>query len=145
MELLLRFGANVNYYCRVNTTHFPSALQYALKDQVNRCRGRRRLPLLQVCVLQVVLRMLCHYGYDVHRCFDCPYGDSAHVPEGYEGWSDSVIKDTLVRARPASTAPRWGSPTSSPWEPPSWWFWGPFGPPELCWTDVSLHGCSSVR
>uniref|UniRef100_H2SGL2 Ankyrin repeat and SOCS box containing 14 n=1 Tax=Takifugu rubripes TaxID=31033 RepID=H2SGL2_TAKRU len=76
MELLLRFGANVNYYCRVNTTHFPSALQYALKDQV-------------------VLRMLCQYGYDVHRCFDCPYGNSAHVPEGYEGWSDSVIKDTL--------------------------------------------------
>lgn len=35
INLLLRFGANVNYYCRVNTTHFPSALQYALKDEVN--------------------------------------------------------------------------------------------------------------
>uniref|UniRef100_A0A673ACX2 Ankyrin repeat and SOCS box containing 14a n=1 Tax=Sphaeramia orbicularis TaxID=375764 RepID=A0A673ACX2_9TELE len=56
MDLLLRFGANVNYYCRVNTTHFPSALQYALKDEV-------------------VLRMLCNYGYDVERCFDCPYGN----------------------------------------------------------------------
>uniref|UniRef100_H3DJE7 Ankyrin repeat and SOCS box containing 14 n=2 Tax=Tetraodon nigroviridis TaxID=99883 RepID=H3DJE7_TETNG len=76
INLLLRFGANVNYYCRVNTTHFPSALQYALKDEV-------------------VLRMLCNYGYDVQRCFDCPYGNSAHIPEGYEGWSNSVIKDTL--------------------------------------------------
>lgn len=40
IKLLLRFGANVNYYCRVNTTHFPSALQYALKDEVNRRRGQ---------------------------------------------------------------------------------------------------------
>ncbi|XP_019123841.2 dynein heavy chain 12, axonemal isoform X3 [Larimichthys crocea] len=45
--------------------------------------------------LQVVLRMLCNYGYDVARCFDCPYGNSLHIPEGFEGWSDSVIKDTL--------------------------------------------------
>ncbi|XP_054866379.1 dynein axonemal heavy chain 12 isoform X1 [Amphiprion ocellaris] len=76
INVLLRYGANVNYYCRVNTTHFPSALQYALKDDV-------------------VLRMLCSYGYDVNRCFDCPYGNSAHIPEGYEGWSNSVIKDTM--------------------------------------------------
>ncbi|KTG35932.1 hypothetical protein cypCar_00032830 [Cyprinus carpio] len=76
INLLLRYGANVNYYCRVNTTHFPSALQYALKDEV-------------------VLRMLCNYGYDVERCFDCPYGEGSHVPQGYEGWSDTVIKDTL--------------------------------------------------
>uniref|UniRef100_A0A8C1JJS8 Ankyrin repeat and SOCS box containing 14a n=1 Tax=Cyprinus carpio TaxID=7962 RepID=A0A8C1JJS8_CYPCA len=76
INLLLRYGANVNYYCRVNTTHFPSALQYALKDEV-------------------VLRMLCNYGYNVERCFDCPYGEGSHVPQGYEGWSDTVIKDTL--------------------------------------------------
>ncbi|XP_028285503.1 dynein heavy chain 12, axonemal isoform X2 [Parambassis ranga] len=76
INLLLRFGANVNYYCRVNTTHFPSALQYAFKDEV-------------------VLRMLCHYGYDVVRCFDCPYGDGSHIPEDYEGWSNTVIKDTM--------------------------------------------------
>ncbi|XP_073324723.1 dynein axonemal heavy chain 12 [Pagrus major] len=76
INLLLRFGANVNYYCRINTTHFPSALQYALKDEV-------------------VLRMLCNYGYDVGRCFDCPYGNSPHIPEGYEGWTNTVIKDTL--------------------------------------------------
>ncbi|KAL6112393.1 asb14 [Pungitius sinensis] len=76
INLLLRFGANVNYYCRINTTHFPSALQYALKDEV-------------------VLRMLCNYGYDVERCFDCPYGNGSHIPEDYEGWSNSVIKDTM--------------------------------------------------
>uniref|UniRef100_A0A665VMH7 Ankyrin repeat and SOCS box containing 14a n=1 Tax=Echeneis naucrates TaxID=173247 RepID=A0A665VMH7_ECHNA len=76
IQLLLRFGANVNYYSRVNTTHFPSALQYALKDEV-------------------VLRMLCNYGYDVKRCFDCPYGNSSHVPGDYEGWTDSVIRDTM--------------------------------------------------
>ncbi|KTG42927.1 hypothetical protein cypCar_00000503 [Cyprinus carpio] len=34
INTLLRYGANVNYYSRVNTTHFPSALQYALKDEV---------------------------------------------------------------------------------------------------------------
>ncbi|CAJ1052008.1 dynein heavy chain 12%2C axonemal-like [Xyrichtys novacula] len=76
INLLLRFGANVNYYCKVNTTHFPSALQYALKDEV-------------------VLRMLCNFGYDVKRCFDCPYGNNSHIPDDYEGWSCSVIKDTL--------------------------------------------------
>lgn len=56
-------------------------------------------------VFQVVLRMLCNYGYDVQRCFDCPYGNSTHVPEGYEGWSDSVIKDTLVMEQITSTTP----------------------------------------
>ncbi|XP_026204222.1 dynein heavy chain 12, axonemal isoform X2 [Anabas testudineus] len=76
INLLLRYGANVNYYCRINTTHFPSALQYALKDEV-------------------VLRMLCNYGYDVERCFDCPYGNGSHIPEDYEGWSSTVIKDTM--------------------------------------------------
>ncbi|KAM9364896.1 dynein axonemal heavy chain 12 [Pholidichthys leucotaenia] len=76
INLLLRFGANVNYYCRINTTHFPSALQYALKDEV-------------------ILRMLCNYGYDVERCFNCHYGNAPHIPEDYEGWSNTVIKDTM--------------------------------------------------
>lgn len=40
--------------------------------------------------------MLCNYGYDVERCFDCPYGNSYHIPEDYEGWTCSVIKDTMV-------------------------------------------------
>ncbi|XP_054640133.1 ankyrin repeat and SOCS box protein 14-like isoform X2 [Dunckerocampus dactyliophorus] len=77
IKVLLRFGANVNFYSRINTTHFPSALQYALNDEV-------------------VLRMLCSYGYHVERCFDCPYGNGSHVPEDYEGWSNTVIKDTMV-------------------------------------------------
>ncbi|KAF3856751.1 hypothetical protein F7725_017474 [Dissostichus mawsoni] len=59
INLLLRYGANVNYYCKV------------------------------------VLRMLCNYGYDLARCFDCPYG-TAPIPDDYEGWTDTVIKDTMV-------------------------------------------------
>ncbi|KAK1898077.1 Ankyrin repeat and SOCS box protein 14 [Dissostichus eleginoides] len=70
---LLKFGANVNYYSRVNTTHFPSALQYALKDEV-------------------MLRMILNHGYDVKRCFDCPYGDTSH---DYAPWTTSIIKDLV--------------------------------------------------
>uniref|UniRef100_A0A672HM58 Ankyrin repeat and SOCS box containing 14b n=1 Tax=Salarias fasciatus TaxID=181472 RepID=A0A672HM58_SALFA len=73
INTLLKFGANVNYYSRVNTTHFPSALQYALKDEV-------------------MLRMILNYGYDVKRCFDCPYGDCSH---DYAPWTSSVIKDMV--------------------------------------------------
>ncbi|XP_054902137.1 dynein axonemal heavy chain 12 isoform X1 [Poeciliopsis prolifica] len=73
INTLLKFGANVNYYSRVNTTHFPSALQYALKDEV-------------------MLRMILNQGYDVMRCFDCPYGDSSH---DYAPWTTSVIKDMV--------------------------------------------------
>ncbi|XP_068109808.1 ankyrin repeat and SOCS box protein 14 isoform X1 [Hyperolius riggenbachi] len=76
VNLLLRHGANVNYVCRVNPLHFPSALQYALKDEV-------------------MLRMLLNYGYDVRKCFECPYGNNAHFIHGYEGWTPSVIKDTM--------------------------------------------------
>ncbi|XP_068604001.1 dynein axonemal heavy chain 12 [Brachionichthys hirsutus] len=73
INTLLKSGANVNYYSRVNTTHFPSALQYALKDEV-------------------MLRMILNHGYDVRRCFDCPYGDSAH---DYAPWTTTVIKDMV--------------------------------------------------
>ncbi|XP_026188703.1 dynein heavy chain 12, axonemal [Mastacembelus armatus] len=73
IKILLKFGANVNYYSRVNTTHFPSALQYALKDEV-------------------MLRMILNHGYDVKRCFDCPYGDSSH---DYAAWMTSIIKDMV--------------------------------------------------
>ncbi|XP_037539993.1 dynein heavy chain 12, axonemal [Nematolebias whitei] len=73
INTLLRFGANVNYYSRVNTTHFPSALQYALKDEV-------------------MLRMILNHGYDVKRCFDCPFGDSSH---DCAPWTSSVIKDMV--------------------------------------------------
>ncbi|XP_041655641.1 dynein heavy chain 12, axonemal isoform X1 [Cheilinus undulatus] len=73
INTLLKSGANVNYYSRVNTTHFPSALQYALKDEV-------------------MLRMILNHGYDVKRCFDCPYGDSSH---DYAPWTTSIIKDMV--------------------------------------------------
>ncbi|XP_068196568.1 dynein axonemal heavy chain 12 isoform X2 [Antennarius striatus] len=73
INTLLKSGANVNYYSRVNTTHFPSALQYALKDEV-------------------MLRMILNHGYDVKRCFDCPYGDSSH---DYAPWTNAVIKDMV--------------------------------------------------
>ncbi|KAM5148426.1 ankyrin repeat and SOCS box protein 14 [Mantella aurantiaca] len=76
VNLLLRHGANVNYVCRVNPLHFPSALQYALKDEV-------------------MLRMLLNYGYDVLKCFECPYGNNVHYIYGYEGWTPAVIKDTM--------------------------------------------------
>lgn len=106
MDLLLRFGANVNYYARINTTHFPSALQYAFKDEVSRSlysvhlywrfNSFTHFIVFSCHVCQVILRMLCNYGYNVERCFDCPYGNKPHIPEDYEGWSDSVIKDTMV-------------------------------------------------
>ncbi|KAF7210629.1 dynein axonemal heavy chain 12 [Nothobranchius furzeri] len=73
INILLRYGANVNYYSRVNTTHFPSALQYALNDEV-------------------MLRMILNHGYDVKRCFDCPFGESSH---GYAPWTTSVFKDMV--------------------------------------------------
>lgn len=77
INLLLRHGANVNYVCRVNPLHFPSALQYALKDEV-------------------MLRMLLNYGYDVLKCFECSYGNDKHCLNDYEGWTPAVIKDTMV-------------------------------------------------
>ncbi|OCT58633.1 dynein heavy chain 12, axonemal [Xenopus laevis] len=76
VNLLLRHGANVNYFCRVNPLHFPSALQYALKDEV-------------------MLRMLLNYGYDAYTCFDCPDGNREHSNCGIEGWTSTVIKDTM--------------------------------------------------
>ncbi|XP_012383706.1 ankyrin repeat and SOCS box protein 14 [Dasypus novemcinctus] len=76
ISLLLRHGANVNYFCRVNPLHFPSALQYTLKDEV-------------------MLRMLLNYGYDAERCFDCPHGDKVHPIYTFEGWTSTVIKDTM--------------------------------------------------
>ncbi|KAM4651315.1 ankyrin repeat and SOCS box protein 14 isoform 1-T2 [Discoglossus pictus] len=76
VNLLLRHGANVNYICKVNPLHFPSALQYALKDEV-------------------LLRMLLNYGYNVYKCFECPHGNNVHFIHGYEGWTPAVIKDTM--------------------------------------------------
>ncbi|XP_012398992.2 ankyrin repeat and SOCS box protein 14 [Sarcophilus harrisii] len=75
VSLLLRHGANVNYVCRVNPMHFPSALQYTLKDEI-------------------MLRLLLNYGYDTERCFDCPHGDKVHSRYTFEGWTSTVIRDT---------------------------------------------------
>ncbi|KAG8431899.1 hypothetical protein GDO86_019532 [Hymenochirus boettgeri] len=76
VNTLLRHGANVNYICRVNPLHFPSALQYALKDEV-------------------LLRLLLNYGYNAYKCFECPDGNKEHSVGGIEGWTSTVIKDTL--------------------------------------------------
>lgn len=40
--------------------------------------------------------MLCNFGYNVEQCFSCRYGNKPHFPDDYEGWSDSVIRDTMV-------------------------------------------------
>uniref|UniRef100_A0A8C3LG11 Ankyrin repeat and SOCS box containing 15 n=1 Tax=Chrysolophus pictus TaxID=9089 RepID=A0A8C3LG11_CHRPC len=57
VRLLLSYGANVNcYFMMVNDTHFPSAIQYALNDEV-------------------MLRLLLNHGYNVELCFDCMHQD----------------------------------------------------------------------
>ncbi|XP_048358145.1 ankyrin repeat and SOCS box protein 15 isoform X2 [Sphaerodactylus townsendi] len=83
VRLLLSYGANVNcYFNLVNDTHFPSAIQYALNDEV-------------------MLRLLLNHGYDVHMCFDCMHGDifgnsfvwSTSEEEILPGWTSCIIKD----------------------------------------------------
>ncbi|XP_023559188.1 ankyrin repeat and SOCS box protein 15 isoform X3 [Octodon degus] len=90
VRLLLSHGANVNcYFMRVNDTRFPSAIQYALNDEV-------------------MLRLLLNHGYQVEMCFDCMHGDvfgnsfvwSKIEEEVLPGWTSCVIKDNpriLVR------------------------------------------------
>ncbi|XP_054844613.1 ankyrin repeat and SOCS box protein 15 isoform X2 [Eublepharis macularius] len=84
VRLLLSYGANVNcYFNLVNDTHFPSAVQYALNDEV-------------------MLRLLLNHGYDVGMCFDCMHGDifgntfvwAAADEEVLPGWTSCIIKDT---------------------------------------------------
>nr|XP_006122705.1 ankyrin repeat and SOCS box protein 15 isoform X1 [Pelodiscus sinensis] len=84
VRLLLSYGANVNcYFMLVNDTHFPSAIQYALNDEV-------------------MLRLLLNHGYKAERCFDCMHGDifgssflwSLPEEEVLPGWTSCVIKDT---------------------------------------------------
>lgn len=86
VRLLLSYGANVNcYFNLVNDTHFPSAIQYALNDEV-------------------MLRLLLNHGYDVGMCFDCMHGDifgnsfvwSTPEEEILPGWTSCVIKDNPV-------------------------------------------------
>lgn len=86
VRLLLSYGANVNcYFMLVNDTHFPSAIQYALNDEV-------------------MLRLLLNHGYNVEMCFDCTHQDifgnsfvwSTPEEEILPGWTSSVIKDNPV-------------------------------------------------
>ncbi|XP_066118302.1 ankyrin repeat and SOCS box protein 15 isoform X2 [Saccopteryx bilineata] len=81
--LLLSHGANVNcYFMHVNDTRFPSAIQYALNDEV-------------------MLRLLLNNGYQVELCFECLHGDifgnsfvwSEIEEEVLPGWTSCVIKD----------------------------------------------------
>ena len=86
VRLLLSHGANVNcYFMRVNDTRFPSAIQYALNDEV-------------------MLRLLLNNGYQVELCFECMHGDifgnsfvwSEIEEEALPGWTSCVIKDNPV-------------------------------------------------
>nr|XP_033813945.1 ankyrin repeat and SOCS box protein 15 isoform X1 [Geotrypetes seraphini] len=83
VRLLLSHGANVNCFFKlVNDTHFPSAIQYALNDEI-------------------MLRMLLNYGYQAEMCFDCLHGDifgnsflwSTLEENILPGWTSCVIKD----------------------------------------------------
>ncbi|XP_038412590.1 ankyrin repeat and SOCS box protein 15 isoform X13 [Canis lupus baileyi] len=83
VRLLLSHGANVNcYFMHVNDTRFPSAIQYALNDEV-------------------MLRLLLNNGYRVEMCFDCMHGNifgnsfvwSEIEEEVLPGWTSCVIKD----------------------------------------------------
>ncbi|XP_063786069.1 ankyrin repeat and SOCS box protein 15-like [Pseudophryne corroboree] len=86
VRLLLAHNADVNcYFMLVNDTHFPSAIQYALNDEI-------------------MLRLLLNNGYQVERCFDCLHGDiyggsfiwSTSEEEVLPGWTSCVIKDSPV-------------------------------------------------
>ncbi|XP_064417598.1 ankyrin repeat and SOCS box protein 15 isoform X4 [Latimeria chalumnae] len=84
VRLLLAHRANVNcYFKRVNDTHFPSAIQYALSDEV-------------------MLRLLLNNGYNAEMCFECMHGDtlgnsfawSTLEEEILPGWTSCIVKDT---------------------------------------------------
>ncbi|XP_053572635.1 ankyrin repeat and SOCS box protein 15 isoform X1 [Bombina bombina] len=84
VRLLLAHRADVNcYFMLVNDTHFPSAIQYALNDDI-------------------MLRLLLNNGYKAEMCFDCFHGDifggsfiwSSLEEEILPGWTSCIIKDT---------------------------------------------------
>ncbi|XP_053572637.1 ankyrin repeat and SOCS box protein 15 isoform X3 [Bombina bombina] len=86
VRLLLAHRADVNcYFMLVNDTHFPSAIQYALNDDI-------------------MLRLLLNNGYKAEMCFDCFHGDifggsfiwSSLEEEILPGWTSCIIKDTPV-------------------------------------------------
>ncbi|XP_018413249.1 PREDICTED: ankyrin repeat and SOCS box protein 15 [Nanorana parkeri] len=83
VRLLLAHQADVNcYFTTVNDTHFPSAMQYALNDEI-------------------MLRLLLNNGYQVEKCFDCMHGDiygGSYIwsisEEVLPGWTSCIIKDS---------------------------------------------------
>ncbi|XP_033883255.2 ankyrin repeat and SOCS box protein 15 isoform X1 [Acipenser ruthenus] len=80
VKLLLAHGADVNcWFMVVNDTHFPTAIQYCLKDEM-------------------MMRLLLNNGYDAKLCFDCMHGDSSGTSFAWRhletGWTTCVNKDT---------------------------------------------------
>ncbi|KAM5172714.1 ankyrin repeat and SOCS box protein 15 [Mantella aurantiaca] len=83
VRLLLAHQADVNcYFTSVNDTHFPSAIQYALSDEI-------------------MLRLLLNNGYQVEKCFDCMHGDiygGSYIwsvsEEVLPGWTSCVTRDS---------------------------------------------------
>ncbi|XP_075456010.1 ankyrin repeat and SOCS box protein 15 isoform X2 [Ascaphus truei] len=84
VRLLLAHEADVNcYFMLVNDTHFPSAIQHALNDEL-------------------MLRLLLNNGYQAEMCFDCMHGDifggsflwSSSEEEVLPGWTSCIIKDS---------------------------------------------------
>ncbi|XP_078272636.1 ankyrin repeat and SOCS box protein 15-like [Rhinoraja longicauda] len=73
VRLLLRHGANVNsYFTLINDTQFPTAIQYAVHDEM-------------------MLRLLLNNGYNVPMCFDCIHTDTF-------GIRDQHLSDELREA-----------------------------------------------
>ncbi|KAM3844731.1 ankyrin repeat and SOCS box protein 14 isoform 3-T3 [Vipera latastei] len=65
------------------------------QDPVNCLQVALRMALQYTLKDEVLLRMLLNYGYNVSRCFDCPHGDNRHSKYLFEGWTSTVIKDTM--------------------------------------------------
>ncbi|KAM9312571.1 ankyrin repeat and SOCS box protein 15 isoform 2-T2 [Gastrophryne carolinensis] len=84
VRLLLDHEADVNcYFMIVNDTHFPTAIQYCLSDEI-------------------MLRLLLNNGYDAEKCFECMHGDiyggsylwPVSEEEVLPGWTSCVITDS---------------------------------------------------
>uniref|UniRef100_UPI00358FD264 ankyrin repeat and SOCS box protein 15 isoform X2 n=1 Tax=Myxine glutinosa TaxID=7769 RepID=UPI00358FD264 len=73
VKLLLQHKANVNARLPFNTTHFPSAVQFAIKDEM-------------------MLRMLLNHGCDATSCFQCAHQDASSTVRP-QPWTSSVVED----------------------------------------------------
>uniref|UniRef100_A0A8D2HWU0 Ankyrin repeat and SOCS box containing 14 n=1 Tax=Urocitellus parryii TaxID=9999 RepID=A0A8D2HWU0_UROPR len=119
LELLIQAGFDVNFMLDQKIRkHYDdqrkSALYFAVsngdlssvklllgagaltnQDPVNCLQIALRMALQYTLKDEVMLRMLLNYGYDTERCFDCPHGDKIHPFYTFEGWTSTVIKDTM--------------------------------------------------